>query len=62
MPLMNGIEAAIELRQKYGNKLKIFLLTGDIEIQQDGFQKDLFDGILFKPCGKDEIAKCLDFR
>jgi len=54
---MNGLEAAKELRLKYGHQFKIFLLTGNVMMRNT--EEENLDGILTKPCSKTELQACL---
>jgi len=58
---MSGKEAANELRRKYGNKVKIILLTGNVTSTKIEGVETLFDGILTKPCSKKDLADCISF-
>ena len=59
MPKMNGIDAAKELRKRYGKDVKIFLLTGNVMANNGSDIEEIFDGVLFKPCSKKELAALL---
>ena len=60
MPNMNGIDAAKALRSQYGNKIKIFMLTGNVLAGSISELDDLVDGILTKPCSKQDLLRCLE--
>ena len=60
MPNLDGIDAAKELRKKYGKKMKIFLLTGNVTMRDAKGLEDIVDGVLTKPCSKENLRKCLD--
>jgi len=53
---MNGLEAAKELRKRHGDKVRIILVTGNIFAEE--VQEGIVDGVLLKPCSKDQLMKC----
>jgi len=55
---MNGMEAAQYLREKYGEQVKIYLLTGNIMMNYVE-NSELFDGVLTKPYSKKDIQSVL---
>ena len=59
MPKMNGVQAAQELRKRYGHEVKIFLLTGNVMAKNEQNIEEIFDGVLFKPCSKQELGSLL---
>lgn len=59
MPNMNGLEAAKKLREKFGNTFRIYLLTGNVTIPLSD-EIGVFDGVLTKPCSKQDLKKCLE--
>ena len=62
MPELNGLEAAKELRQKYGQAFQIYLLTGNVTISLTELDEiGIIDGILTKPCSKFDLKRCLVF-
>ncbi|EFC42091.1 predicted protein [Naegleria gruberi] len=59
MPNMDGIEAAKELKRLYGNSVKIIILTGNSAVNVESL-KGIVDGLLEKPCCKEDLRKCID--
>jgi len=53
---MSGVEASKILRERYGNKVKIYLISGNVSVvcRRD---MELFDGILAKPCTRLELQR-----
>ena len=60
MPNMDGLSAAKDLRKRYGKKVKIFLLTGNVTMRDAEGLEDIVDGVLTKPCSKENLRKCLE--
>ena len=62
MPIMNGMEAAKQLRAKYGKDIKIYLLTGNVLVKRayDSQEFSIIDGVLTKPCTKQDLFNCLN--
>lgn len=66
MPVMDGIDAAITIRQwqKEGKPIKnakLVLVTGDEKVMGErDFDKKLFDDILLKPLNTGEIQRVLN--
>jgi len=60
MPNMSGLEAAKELRSRYGHTFKVFVLTGNVMIKNCPEIATVTDGVLTKPCTKKELLEiCL---
>ena len=58
MPSMNGIDAAKELRNRYGNDFKIFLLTGNVMANEDNYSS-IIDRVIIKPISKSSLEQLI---
>ncbi|KAL9645458.1 hypothetical protein ABK040_002655 [Willaertia magna] len=62
MPNVNGLTASKEIKNKYGDKIKIIMLTADAMCNFDQYT-DVVDIVMCKPCSKialqENIAKLL---
>ena len=61
MPNVNGLEAARELRKRYGYEFKIFVLTANVTVVDLNGVNEVIDGLLTKPCSKKDLMDiCLN--
>ena len=60
MPNMNGLEAAKELRARHGKGFKIYVLTANVLTENMEGLTDCVDGVLYKPCSKQDLRKCFE--
>ena len=60
MPNMNGLDAAKILRERHGQNVKIYLLTGNVLMKSTEGVLDVCDGIITKPCTKTELMSILN--
>jgi len=55
MPRLDGLEAAKILKSKYGDRVRIFIITGNVFAEE---LTNVVDGVLLKPCTKEQLIKC----
>lgn len=54
MPNLNGIKAAQELRKRFGNDFKIYLLTGNVMACEEDYSS-IIDKVVIKPVSKTNL-------
>ena len=61
MPNMNGLEASTILKKKYGDNIKIVMLTADAltDFSTEQYMKTV-DMVICKPCSKQKLKETID--
>ena len=57
MPVMDGIEAATILREKFKDSISVVALTGDVLVEPPS---EIFDSVIIKPCQRSLLKACIE--